>query len=159
MIFHLTGLGGPVITASNGEVFAQLWNPSGTKRIRAVLVHLFMHDFDIAGNSFFITRTTTRGTPGSTVTPDADNADEGDAAPPSGMLLDLAEFSVQPTLAVPELNSPFTFPAGAAGTEGSGFSREFPRGIVVPPGTGLAVCEKIGNTFSGTWDAGFVVDD
>ena len=159
MEYYVVGLGGPVATAGADECFSALWNPSSTRRIKMLSCTLYMRDFDIAGNTFYVTRITARGTPGSTVTPNADNSREGDSAPPSGALLDLAEYSAQPTRASPELKSPFAFPAGASGAEGSGFLFEAPRGIWIPPGTGVAICEKNGNTFGGNWDTGFVFED
>lgn len=157
--YYIDGTGGPVVTASNLEVFAALWNPHASRRIKVVSVGLLMRDFDIAGNGLILYRTSTRGTPGSTVTPDADNCEDGLSPPPSGMLLDLAEYSVQPTLAAAPLFGPFAFPAGAAGTEGSGFVQPLPRGVIVKPGTGLAICERIGSTFSGSWDVNFAAED
>ena len=96
-----------------------------------------------AGDSFRLKRSTARGTPGSTVTPDIDNHSERAIAPVSGALLDLAAFTVQPTLAAAELG-PDVQPGNSAE---AGFTYDIPGGIVIPPGTGLVVAIITGAAF------------
>lgn len=89
--------------------------------------------------AFRLKRSTARGTPGSTVTPDIDNHGERAAAPVSGALLDLSAFTVQPTLDASELGPEFQAAAAAA----SAFMYDIPGGIVIPPGTGLVIAQIV----------------
>jgi hypothetical protein len=85
-----------------------------------------------------LARTTTRGTAGSTVTPDIDNEYARAATPPSGALLDLATYSAQPTVdasALDQWTTPATIGAGKVWSFGS-------KGILVPPGQGLALVNQ-----------------
>lgn len=127
---------------SDPEAIAQLWNPSSARRLLVLEVSLYAAGAPPgvqARNSLSLQRTSARGTPGSTVTPDADSDWAGELAPPSGALLDLAAFTVQPTLAAPELDGLVLAAAGTSGTpsSGMGFALVRPEGIWVPPGTGL----------------------
>jgi len=90
-----------------------------------------------AADSFRLKRSTARGTPGSTVTPDIDNHSERSVAPVSGALLDLALFAIQPTLNASELG-PECQPGNLAG---AGLMYDIPFGIVIPPGTGLVIAQ------------------
>ena len=72
------------------------------------------------------------------MTPDADNAWGNLVAPPSGALLDLASYSVQPTSSTPPL-----WGWAAAATAASGFIWPTPRGIKIPPGAGLSIAQRV----------------
>lgn len=121
--------------ASADQVACALWNPSSTHRLWVFEVSYCRSLDSTAGLDIAFTRTSTRGTPGSTITPDADNALDGDADPASGALLDLNLYSVQPTLMTPQIGRGFF-----NGAAGQSVSRTFgPDGLCVPPGTGLAV--------------------
>lgn len=124
--------------ATADHCLAELWNPDSLKRMKVFEIGLFKAGAGAANDSVYIVRTTARGTAGSTVTPDADNAWAGDDVPSSGALLDLAAFSVQPTRASPNL-----FGWVAAAVAASGFIWPVPRGIWIPPGTGLAICQRV----------------
>lgn len=123
--------------ATANHAIAQLWNPHATRRIRVVEIHIFKAGAGTANDSCYLERTTARGTAGSTVTPDADNSSEGDSTSPAGMLLDLAAFSGQPTLASPGMVG-WVSPAVA----GAGITWSIPRGITILPGTGLAILQR-----------------
>lgn len=160
MIYYVDGLGGPIVTAAANECMGALWNPAGTRRIRVYSASLIMRDWDAPDNTMYLQRITTRGTAGATITPDADNSEDGVSVPPSGFLLDVAEYSVQPTRAAAILYGAFAFPPASSSSDtGSGFVLPLPRGILLKPGTGLGIFEKNGALFSGTWDVNFVVDD
>src|ERR1043165_9659699 len=77
------------------------WNPHSTQRIKVIGFRCFKTAAGAAGDAFRFARTSTRGTAGSTVTPDIDNHSEQAVAPVSGVLLDLAAFTGQPTLQTP----------------------------------------------------------
>ena len=127
-----------VATAATADhAIAALWNPDSLKRITLFEVGLFKTAVGTAADSLYLARITTKGTPGSTVTPDADNAWNGDDVPASGAVLDLAAYSVQPTKGTPSL-----FGWVAAAVAASGFVWPTPRGISIPPGTGLALCQR-----------------
>ena len=124
--------------ATADHALGALWNASSTKRICVVEYGIYKAGAGAANDSIYVCRITARGTAGSTVTPDGDNDWSGDGAtPPSGALLDLAAYSVQPTRASPNL---FGWVASAAA--GAGFSKPSPRGIWIPAGTGLAICQR-----------------
>lgn len=121
--------------ATAGHAIAALWNPHATKRIRVVEFGLFKTGAGAAADALELRRSTTRGTPGSTVTPAIQQDDDRDLAPPSGALLDLAAFTVQPTLEAGGL-----FGWVAANVAGSGLL--YPTGaIVLPPGAGLVIVQ------------------
>lgn len=118
--------------ATVNHAYGGIWNPSASKSIYVMEIHLVKTVGTVDNHA--LARSTARGTPGSTVTPDADNHDAGQVVPQSGALLDLAAYSVQPTLATPNLLH-FNLPA----VIGSGLIWTFPEGIRVPAGAGLVI--------------------
>lgn len=140
---------------TDAHAIAQIWNPSSTKRIEIVELGICATTAPAAGAGFVLRRSTARGTPGSTVTPNAEAADSRDAAPDSGFLLDLAAFSVQPTLAAGELGPAWML----APVAGSGLI--YPvggRGLTVPPGTGVCLVNRAA-VITPISEVFFVVDD
>lgn len=122
----------------SGTPIATLWNPSTT--LSLWVTQVFAYGVSGHGNLVpTLKRQTTRGTPGSTVTPDADNDQQGEQAPPSGALLDLPAWSVAPTRDASELVRFQSFIA--PGQPGSGNEEWFDRGpgIEVQPLTGLCL--------------------
>jgi hypothetical protein len=137
MIYSVRGV--TAATATTADVaIASLWNPDSTDSITVYEIGIFKTGAGAAGDSFYVERITTRGTAGSTVTPDADNAWGNLVAPPSGALLDLASYSVQPTSSTPPL-----FGFVAAAVAGSGIIWPTPRGIKIPPGAGLSIAQRV----------------
>ena len=118
---------------------ATLWNPHATQRLVVYEVGLCAAAAPAAGASFYLRRSTARGTAGSTVTPAIQQAFARAVAPPSGALLDLATYTGQPT-----------FEAGGfmgwvlAAVAASGIIVPIPRGIEVPPGAGLSIVTAAG---------------
>lgn len=139
--------------ATVNHAIATLWNPSGSRRIKVVEVAIFKAGAGTANDSLYLNRITARGTAGSTVTPDADNSSEADSTSPAGMLLDLAAFTVQPTLA-----SPGMYGWVAAAVAGAGIGIPVPRGIWIPPGAGLAILQRAATIWP-TSEVSFVVED
>ena len=124
--------------ATADHVIAQVWNPHASARIKVVSFAIFKQGgAGAAGDSLRLRRSTARGTAGSTVTPDIDTHSERAIAPPSGFLLDLAAFSVQPTLDTSDFGIGWTAPA----VVGAGIVYPIPSGIVVPFGTGLVLVQ------------------
>lgn len=120
------------------------WNPHSTQRIKVIAFSMFAQSgAPAAGFSVRLRRTTARGTPGSTVTPAIQHHSIQGVAPPSGALLDLAAYTVQPTLDTGDLGIGYTF----AAVQGSGIVYPIPGGIEIPPGTGLA-CIQVPATAS-----------
>jgi hypothetical protein len=115
---------------------ANLWNPHGTKSLYVSEVWWFQTTAAV-GNQGLV-RTSTIGTPGSTITPDADNATDRRAVPPSACTLGLGTFSVQPTL-----QTPYLAQGNTAAAIGAGFIWVFPMPIEVPAGTGLAIATPV----------------
>lgn len=141
-------------TAATGDhSICSLWNPHASRRIRIVEFAIFKAGAGAANDSARLVRITTRGTAGSTVTPDADNSSEGDSTSPAGALLDLAAFTVQPTLASPGMYG-WVAPAVA----GAGWQLPIPRGIVLLPGTGLAFVQRAATAWP-TSEVTFVFED
>ena len=149
---HRYSVGGrmaAITAATAGHVAAQIWNPAAARRIRVREIHCAI---TVAGVcNVAVRRSTARGTPGATVTPDLDNADERDTAPQSGALLDLAAFTVQPTLDTSDLWRWIIPSAVGAGVM-------YPCDFTVPPGTGLVVATPVATAFQIS-DFTFVFDD
>ncbi len=115
-----------------------MWNPHATQRIKIVSVAIFKQGgAGTAGDSVRYRRITARGTAGSTVTPGIQNHSTRGVAPVSGVLLDLAAYTTQPTLDVSDLILGWTAPA----VQGSGIVYPIPGGVEVGPGAGLAVIQ------------------
>ena len=111
-----------------------VWNPHATQRIKLLSWAIFKEGTGTAGDALRLRRISARGTPGSTVTPTIENHSERGAAPPSGFLLDLSAFTVQPTLIAGELGLGWISSAFAA----AGGIFAIPGGLIIPPGTGMA---------------------
>jgi hypothetical protein len=115
------------------------WNPHASQRIKVISFSMFAQGAaPAAGWAGRIIRTTARGTAGSTVTPGIQNHSTRGVAPPSGVLLDLAAYSAQPTLdttATPIFGYPF------AAVQGSGFIYPIPGGIEIGPAAGIAFAQ------------------
>lgn len=124
------------------------WNPHSTQRIKLVSFSMFAQSAaPAAGFSCRLRRTTARGTAGSTVTPGISAHHSRGVAPPSGVLLDLAAYSVQPTLDTNDLGLGFTF----AATQSSGITYPIPGGIELGPGAGIA-CIQVAATASAQFE-------
>lgn len=134
-MYSLRGRAAPVAVAANDAVFG-IWNPHSTQRIKLLHMMAVIQSAPGAANSACcFRRTTARGTPGSTVTPNISNDSRRGVAPVSGLLLDLADFTVEPTLEA-EYFGPVFKPTGSS--VGDCLSHDFLGGLVIPPGTGLA---------------------
>lgn len=123
-----------VATASHGV--ATLWNPSTS--VEMWLKELHFVNTTAASALVRLARITGRGTPGSTVTPDIDNEYARAGTPPSGALLDLAAYTVQPTVdasALDQWTTPATIGAGKVWSFGS-------KGLLVPPGAGVGLVNQ-----------------
>jgi len=124
--------------ATADHAVAQLWNQHATQRIKVIQFAVFKTTAGAAADAIRLRRSSARGTAGSTVTPGIENHSERGAAPVSGALLDLAAFSVQPTLiAASELGPDFVAAAFAA----AGLVYSIPGGIIITPGTGLVIAQ------------------
>lgn len=141
-VYSVEGLTAATAATANHAI-AALWNNDSTKRIG--LIEVGIYESGTTGRVFILNQITTRGTPGSTITPDADNNWDNDGeAPPSGALLDLAAYTVQPTLQTPGLFGVET--TVQTGSEGSGYVWAFQasgggRDFELPAGEGLAITQ------------------
>jgi hypothetical protein len=118
-------------------VAAALWNPSSTQYIHLREIWLFKTTATVDNHAPY--RITTRGTPGSTVTPNANNCHgQTKVAPASGALLDLAAYSVQPTIGTPALVR-----ANLPAAIGSGSIWIFNEPYVIAPGEGVAIATPV----------------
>jgi len=132
-----------------------LWNPHATQVVKLIAFSMFAQSGTPAsGFSCRLRRITARGTPGSTVTPGIANHSTRGVAPPSGVLLDLASFTVQPTLepGSVDMGIGYTF----APANGSGLIYPIPGGIEIPGGAGLAMLQlpaaaSVAFEISATW--------
>lgn len=141
--------------ATANHCICEIWNPGTVtgRRITCVEGAVFKAGAGAANDSCYWIRTTAKGTPGSTITPTAVNAGENDSAPPSGFTLELAAFTVQPTLAAIGMVG-WVAPAVA----GAGIWIPFPRGIVIPSGSGLALVQRAATAWP-TSEVSVVVED
>lgn len=136
--YSVRGLTGATVGTADHAIFA-VWNPSTTKRIELLEIGVFTVTAGTAGCGFYRRRITARGTAGSTATPSLENALERDAAPDSGFLLDLAAYSVQPTLAAaPGMGPSVAMPNSI----GAGIIIPFAQDLIIPPGTGIAFLNR-----------------
>jgi hypothetical protein len=119
-------------TVNIDHAIAQLWNGTN-RRIRVKEIYVSKSTVG-AADVPRIARTTVRGTAGSTITPSIVHDHDNDLSPASGALLDLAAFSVQPTITALRLHS-WYIPAAI----GSGFVWAFEFPIEIPEGNGLAL--------------------
>lgn len=136
--------------ATAGHAAATLWNPSSA-------VEMYLREFHFvnttaASANLVIRRSTTRGTAGSTVTPDIDNEVDRAATSPAGALLDLATYSVQPTLDTSELDRWMT-----AAVIGAGKIWTFPKRVLIPPGQGITIATPVATAIAASdvtavWD-------
>jgi len=127
--YSVGGLSAITAATANSPVGA-LWNPHATKSITVVDATLGKTTGQTA---VYAGRITTRGTPGSTITPDIDNDWQRLIAPISGALLDLAAYSVGPTLAGPDMWR-FMASQNVAGNVEEVWLGD---GVMIPAGTGL----------------------
>lgn len=137
--------------ATANHAVTALWNPHATQRVRVAQIQMVAKGTPGAGEAYYMQRISARGTPGSTITPAITNHSRHCLAPPSGLLMDLSAYSVQPTLTGNIIGTRWVFPA----VVGSAIILPFPRGIEIGPGAGLAVVH-LDNTaapeFDITWD-------
>lgn len=130
--------GATAATAATADhAICALWNASSSRRIVVRELGIFKTGAGTAADSLYLSRISARGTAGSTVTPDIDNDWAADLDDPSGTVLDLAAYSAQPTVATPPL-----WGWAAAAVAASGIIWPCARGISVPGGTGLALCQR-----------------
>jgi hypothetical protein len=131
------GVGGrnAVTAATINHCIGALFNPHATKSIYVILF-TYTKISGAASDIRYVQRITTRGTPGSTITPDIDNDYDRLLAPISGAVLDLAAYTVQPTLAAPDLFRPKTLADTPGGIEELYFGEQ---GICLPAGTGIGL--------------------
>lgn len=123
--------------ATLNHAIAAIWNPHATQRICVTEIGLTKQGgAGTAGDAIYVTRISARGTAGSTVTPGIAQDHGRSIAPPSGFLMDLAAYSVQPTLDGVGMRG-FTL----AAVQASGLIIPLPRSIELPAGTGLAICQ------------------
>jgi hypothetical protein len=116
------------------------WNPHSTQRIKLIALSMFAQSgAPASGYTVRLRRITARGTAGSTVTPNISNHSLRGAAPPSGVLLDLAAYSVQPTLEASSVD--FGLGYTFANSQASGIVYPIPGGIEIGPGAGIAAIQ------------------
>lgn len=116
----------------------QFWNPHSTMRVTVIEISLVTVTAPGSGSGVELRRTSARGaTPTATVTPAIQQDEQRVLAPPSGAVLELATFGTQPTLEAGGLWAWILAAAAAAG-----FIYPIPAGLVVPPGTGIALVNR-----------------
>lgn len=120
---------------------AVLWNPHATKRLRVIEVGMSFVGTSPGPSKVYIRRTTTRGTPGATVTPDIQQSFHRTAAPVSGTILDLAVYTVDPTFEGGANGLSWVSPANVSWI----IIYSMPEGMEISPGNGLALVD-IGET-------------
>jgi hypothetical protein len=134
---------GAAVSAS-GDPHAVLWNASTTKQI--YVLELSIENPGTIVATIAIQRTSTKGTPGSTVTPDIDNDRDRAVAPVSSVVLDLADFTVLPTFQGPRWSRT------NLATNGGALGIVFSVPVAVPQNTGLMVEAVSGlATIETTW--------
>ena len=123
-------MGGATAATAN-NCAAELWNPASAKSLYVREVWVF--STAATTMNLGIERSSAKGTTTVTVTPDADNAFDRRATPPSAATLEL-DFSAEPTM-----QGPYMIQACSAAVIGAGWVFVFPQAIEVPFGTGLVI--------------------
>lgn len=135
---HYAVAGRGVTAATINHCIGALWNPHATKSIYVIVACLSTE----GGSPLrYVQRITTKGTPGSTVTPGIDNDLDRLLAPISGAVLDLAGYSGQPTLAPPDFFRFMPAQSNPGPTHELYFGED---GLRLPAGTGLGVFQGTG---------------
>lgn len=146
--------------ATQDHVGASLWNPHATLSIYVKQIAIYQIAATLSNHILY--QTSTRGTPGSTVTPGAHCSWGDKKAPVSGALLDLAAFTVQPTLVtspVGILRAQLPATAGATLIWTFGDLGEYQKeGYLIPPGTGIAVATPVATILQAS-DFVFIFDE
>jgi len=118
--------------ATTAHAIATLWNPHASQAISVTAIGAIANA--VPGGLTSYKRVSTRGTPASTVTPDADNSYNRKAVSDAAPVLDLGAYSVQPTTDGNSLiRTPHQVNAAGGGID------YLPVPITIPAGTGLAV--------------------
>lgn len=128
---------------TNDDCYGMLWNPS-TSRSLWVTEIIWQAAATGATQGAKIRSATGRGTAGSTVTPDLDNDWEREITPATGAVLDLGDYSVEPSgLSTPEMMR-------GGWSTGQGMSWQFllPIGIRVIPLSGLGLFSNFAGQFA-----------
>lgn len=123
--------------ATADHCVCEMWNPHASQRIKIMNFSMVAQAAPGAGLGYRFRRTTAKGTAGTTVTPAITNDHRHAVAPVSGVTLELAAFSVQPTLTGNDVVIDWVFAAVAA----SGLVYPIPGGIEIGPGAGLALIQ------------------
>lgn len=127
--------------ATIDHAIAEVWNPSTSKRIKLMQLWVAKQAAGAADEPV-LRRSTAKGTAGSTVTPGSVQEYEQIAAPPSAFTLELAAFSVQPTLAAGPMHG-FVLPASI----GSGIIWVFDEPVEIKAGEGVVLTTGIALAF------------
>ena len=152
-------LGESADTAATADHFGcLLWNASSVITIYVRGIEVYAQNTTV-GTNYGLVRASTQGTAGATITPVADNDYDDDVAPPSGTLLYLGVFSVQPTIEKPYMYQGQVATLGASGW-GLEMNWMFPgEPIHVPAGSGLGIATPVATImqdtfFSFIWEEG-----
>ena len=140
-MYYVHGKTAAATAATIDHAICQLWNPSASRRLKVYEVHIFKQGAGAADEPV-LRRSTVRGTPGATITPTIVNHGERDLAPPSGMLLDIAAFTAQPTL-----EALGVLGGVAPAAIGSGFMWSFNGELEIPAGNGLVITTGVALAF------------
>lgn len=126
-----------VTDAAANAIVAQLWNPSTSRTLQVDRVALFKTA--AGGNEdLALTRTSARGaTPGSTITPGIAQDHQRAVAPPSGAVIETANFATEPTIDGVAIDIRWI----TAALVGSGLVWTPPEPISILPGAGIAIAE------------------
>lgn len=138
--------------ATADQPAATLWNASSAKIIYLREVSGFTSS--AVAWAMELIRTSTRGTPGSTVTPDIDNDRDRLKTPVSACVLDLGFY----TSTMPVVEGPALARCHLGAVIGSAFGFTFNPPIAIPAGTGVA-CANAPATAGPTVDFTFVWEE
>ena len=120
--------------ATANHVGAALWNPATARSLW--VTQIGWSKTVATADQVGIVRISARGTAGSSITSGIQSDAEGAVAPRSGAILDLAAYSVQPTLVSATV---YQFRWSLPASIGSGFLLPLPDVWEVPAGQGLAL--------------------
>jgi len=151
---------GRAATGTTGEILTALWNPASSGRTLRVLYFSAVGAGGAASaHNLGLQRVTARGTPGSSITPDPENAWRDHADAPVA-IVDMADYTAAATIDPSVLwrwkGSEVIAQGVEMWTRPYKFRKLF-KGIEVPEGTGLAITGLVaawtaGNEITWTWE-------
>lgn len=133
--YSIRGVAAVQAAAGADRAIATLWNPHATKRLRVYRYGLVITGTAPASSNYGVRRASARGTPGSSITAGITHSFDRGGAPGSGVILDLASYTAQPTFEAGYLLLGWQHPIVLA----AGLEYPINASVEIPPNSGLSL--------------------